>query len=168
MVDVDSLPSLDPIEVSFGAGGIALIDRNELEAAQRGYSFREAPADLCGVKDGDWREEWIVIGHTTDLGDPIFIDAAKKDFPVYTAAHGTGAWAPELVSRTYSGFRQIMVLFEEVALSREHPVGLSDNPMTIAEYKIFVEQAQEIGQLDDPFFWALIVADEEAGIGPEI
>ena len=168
MATADSLSHFEQYEVSFGAGGVALLPFEEIGSAQNGYAYLNNGVNLCGMKDGDWRKEWVVIGHDTLTGDPIFIDSAVKEFPVYTAPHGDGIWVPVLISILYTGFRRILLRLKHLSLGREHPVGLSENPMTLKEYNEFVRFARIAGGLDDLFFWELLVADEEAGIEPEI
>lgn len=79
-----------PDEVSFGCGGIEFFSMDEIESLQVGYSFKPDGSSLCTGQQGAWRPAWIVIGHETACGDPIFIDTEDVGLPVFTAMHGVG------------------------------------------------------------------------------
>lgn len=154
-------------EVTFGYTGIELVPQQKLSEAQVGYSSDKNGEYCCGISEGDWRREWIVIGRELSCGDPIFIDSNAPDIPVYTAVHGVGGWHPNLISKSYSGFMEILKNFKSVAKGREFPTALESNPMTQTEFDSFLEFARTKGELEDTFFWGLMVADEESGIEPE-
>ena len=155
-------------EVSFGYSGIKLVAPTEIEDLQLGYSIHPDGESLVGEKEGDWQSTWIVIGNTTDLGDPIFVDTCTDDMPVFTAIHGQSYWAPELIADSYESFLNVMSQFSKVASKREHPEKLENNPMTQKEYDDFIEYVRDTTKLQDTYFWELLISDEEAGIGPEI
>lgn len=91
-------------EAYFGGEGFRIYAAGELHEAQLGYSRHPDGADLTGPNDGDWKEEWTVIGNDTSLGDPYFVDTSREQFPVYKAMHGTGSWDPYIVSPTLRNF----------------------------------------------------------------
>ena len=111
-------------EVTFGYTGIELFPYRKLEEAQIGYSIHPNGEDLCGISEGDWKREWIVIGQEISCGDPIFVDSSVPNVPVYTAIHGTGTWEPTLISKSYLGFIEILKELRTVATGREFPTAL--------------------------------------------
>lgn len=66
-----------------------------------------------------WRASWVVIGHSTLLGDPYFLDTsspdAEGDCPVYTAMTGTEQWKPRLCASSFAMFLRILAVGMEVA-----------------------------------------------------
>ncbi len=97
---------------------------------QVGYSVSPEGQSLIGDKQGDWLENWIVIGHEEQCGDPIFIDKSAPNFPVYTAMHGEGSWDPEQIAASLDGFRKALSAITRIARGRENPVGLENNPLS--------------------------------------
>ncbi|MCU5408931.1 hypothetical protein OCA16_31010 [Bacillus cereus] len=67
---------------------------SEIEDGQVGYHVDLDGQDLTSGKEGDWREEWIVIGMDSYVGDPVFVDISDISIPVYTAEHGEDFWNP--------------------------------------------------------------------------
>lgn len=74
---------------------IHLFSKEEFEEGQVGYRIDEEGHSLTGDNEGDWKENWFVIGYDELVGDPIFIDLTNKNYPVLTAMHGEGNWEPE-------------------------------------------------------------------------
>jgi len=163
-----NLPPLIKKGVSIGYNGIDLFDEKDIEKGQIGYSRLANGTSIVGQENGDWLAHWLVMGREPNLGDPIFIDISNPDFPIYTAAHGEGSWSPELISSTYSGFLRIIEKLEVLAAKRRNPTKMQENPMTKEEYDEFIEFVSDKGGLVDASFWEILIADEEAGIGPEI
>ncbi len=85
---------------------ITLFKVKELQKAQLGYSVDPNGNSLCGYKEGDWRESWLVIANEDQCGDPIFIDLAIEDSPVYTAIHGEEFWEPQVIANSFRDFIQ--------------------------------------------------------------
>jgi hypothetical protein len=75
---------------------IEIYSCSDVSNRQVGYRIDPDGKSLIG-RDG-WKVEWIVIGHDTLVGDPIFIDVRRMGFPVFTAAHGEGAWEPFMIA----------------------------------------------------------------------
>ncbi len=163
-----NLPNLEKQTISFAFGGFELLSNDEIQSKQVGYSHLEDGTNICSIAEGNWRSEWIIIGWNSLQGDPIFLDCSDHEYPVYTAAHGGGAWDPNLLSSSYSGFLEILKELKILASTRPHPVALQENPMTQEEYDSFIECCIKFGRLDDPYLWEIMVEDEEAGVGPEI
>ncbi|GAA0328258.1 hypothetical protein GCM10008967_18430 [Bacillus carboniphilus] len=89
--------SEEPIDVH-------LFIKEEFKDGQIGYRVDEDGNSLLGEDEGDWIDDWHVIGYDEEIGDPIFVDITKVDYPVYTAAHGEGDWEPELLFESMSDF----------------------------------------------------------------
>lgn len=79
-------------------------DESALDDAQVGYSRTEDGVSLISGKRGGWRGSWLVVGHESDLFDPLFVDCARRELPVYTAPHGEGSWSPVLLCKSFSAF----------------------------------------------------------------
>jgi len=66
-----------------------------------------------------WKPSWIIIGHSTLLGDPYFLDVAQRDAegdcPVYSAMSGTDAWQPRLCASSFALFLRVLAVTMEVA-----------------------------------------------------
>ena len=71
---------------------IRLIPAEELVKAQ---ALVQTPGD-SGAPPADWKARWVVIGESSLLGDPYFLDVSKPDpegdCPVYTAMSGQDRW----------------------------------------------------------------------------
>jgi hypothetical protein len=73
-------------------------------------------------KDGgpaDWKPSWVVIGESSLLGDPYFLDVSKLDpegdCPVYTAMSGQDRWTPTLAASSVAQFLRILATAMEIA-----------------------------------------------------
>jgi len=107
-VDAEFRPALEalrelladaPDEVEVGEDTYRISTIAELEEAQHGYRVNPLTGDdLTGDGSGDWRRSWVTVGWEADLGDPLFVDLARADLPVFTAMHGGGSWEPEPVA----------------------------------------------------------------------
>ena len=129
--------------VSLGYRELTLVPPGELDAAQVGYRVAPDGADLTGEADGDWRAEWLVVGHDELAGDPLFVDTRDPALPVYTAVHGEGAWEPELVSTSFQRFAAALGLLRGVAAGREDPTALEASPVPEAERERVVRAIAE-------------------------
>ncbi|WP_042355190.1 hypothetical protein [Bacillus rubiinfantis] len=87
---------------------INLLSRDELEKGQLGYRFDEEGNTLIGKEDGQWKENWFVIGYDEELGDPLIVDIAVKDYPIMIAMHGMGYWEPEIVFSSLKDFLECL------------------------------------------------------------
>ena len=79
------------------------------------------------ITDGDgdrppvagWKKSWVVIAHSTLLGDPYFLDTARPDAegdcPVMTAMSGTDALKPVLCASSFANFLRILATAMELA-----------------------------------------------------
>ncbi|MFB6727880.1 thiamine transporter [Bacillus mobilis] len=81
-------------DIELGSYEIYLFSENELEKGQIGYRYDKHKNSLISEEHGKWKEEWIVIGYETDMGDPVFVNVADDAYLVYTAERGTETWQP--------------------------------------------------------------------------
>jgi SMI1/KNR4 family protein SUKH-1 len=95
---------------------IHFIPAEELIEAQK---VSQAPAGSGGAPPLDWKASWVVVGESSLLGDPYFLDVSKPDpegdCPVYTAMSGQDRWAPTLAASTFAQFLRIVSTAMEVA-----------------------------------------------------
>jgi hypothetical protein len=79
--------TLDFDTIRYGVGGVELFRPENLPQGQVGFAVGTDGKSLVGVGPGDWRPEWVVIGHETACGDPIFT-SEESLHPVFSAMHG--------------------------------------------------------------------------------
>ena len=84
----------------------------------------KAQAALKTPPDGgsvplDWKPAWVVVGESSLLGDPYFLDTSKPDpegdCPVYTAMSGQERWQPTLAASSFAQFLRILSTAMEIA-----------------------------------------------------
>ncbi len=94
---------------------IRLIPAEELERAQA--NAKNPPEG--GSVPLDWKASWIVVGESSLLGDPYFLDVSKPDpegdCPVYTAMSGQDRWNPTLAASSFAQFLRILTTAMEIA-----------------------------------------------------
>ena len=105
---------------------------------------------------GDWRPEWIVIGHETACGDPIFA-SEESPHPVFSAMHGEGSWGPKLVAPSLGSFAQCVRELQGFAAGRSSPVDLDANPPTPEQQAQFLRVIRSLTNCDQDAlgFWAV-------------
>ena len=93
---------------------IRLLPAEELVAAQP----KDANAGQNGQPQG-WKPAWVVIGESSLLSDPYFLDTSKPDpegdCPVYTAMIGQDKWQPTLAASSFAQFLRILSTAMEIA-----------------------------------------------------
>jgi hypothetical protein len=94
---------------------IRLVPAEELVKAQQ---LVQAPG-ANGAPPVDWKPAWVVIGESSLLGDPYFLDVSKPDpegdCPVYTAMSGQDRWIPTLAGSSFAQFLRILSTAMEIA-----------------------------------------------------
>jgi hypothetical protein len=117
----DFLHECDPLAVEMvtPAERIQLVQAAELEQAQAGFCLDGSGALIPSPRQNGWRPSWVIIGTSSLLGDPYFLDTSKPDAegdcPVYTAMSGTEIWQPKLCASTFALFLKILAIGMEVA-----------------------------------------------------
>jgi hypothetical protein len=93
---------------------VRLIPSEELVRAQASVI---APSE--GHAPAEWKPAWVVVGESSLLGDPYFLDVSKPDpegdCPVYTAMSGQERWTPTLAASSFAQFLRILATAMEIA-----------------------------------------------------
>ncbi len=93
---------------------VRLIPAEELAKAQQLVVQGEG-----GKPPSDWKASWIVIGESSLLGDPYFLDVSKPDpegdCMVFTAMSGQDRWVPTLAASSFAQFLRILSIAMETA-----------------------------------------------------
>ena len=147
------LATLPSLEVEYGAGGIKLFTDGELVDGQIGYAVGRNGKPLEG-----WQPNWIVIGNDTGLGDPIILDIADPNLPLFTAWHGEGMWDLRPISTSVEAFAICFRAFAAIAIGRENPVQTEKNPLTVAERDTYLSHTSEThgGRIGNDFWEAIL------------
>jgi hypothetical protein len=151
--------SLDFDRIDYGAGGIELLQSQDVPKNQVGYAVDSDGHSLVGTGQGDWRSEWVVIGHETACGDPI-LASQKNPHSVFHAAHGEGAWEPILVAPSLEIFRRCLEVFRRFANGRSCPVDLEANPASVEEQSQFLAEIRQL-TAEDPGAWGFWAVQAE-------
>lgn len=125
------------VETRTPAERVRLIPAAELVDEQKGNSLLDSGDTLDKPSANGWRPSWIVVGHSTLLGDPYFIDTslsdAEGDCPVYTAMSGTEQWKPRLCASSFALFIRILAIGMELA------EGFADENIDVDDESVFRE-----------------------------
>ena len=147
-------------EISIGYSTIHLFEQDKLEEGQIGYAVDPKGKSLTGTAGGDWRPTWVVIGYEGLLGDPIFVDIAQQDFPVYTAMHGMGEWLEEKIADSFHGFIKGLELISGIAVGRESPVLLDQNPISDEDIRQTITRIEQENPTSNIEFWELLLGND--------
>jgi hypothetical protein len=143
--------------LSIGYSDINLSSLSQLDKHQIGYSKDPSGKSLVTGVEGDWKEEWRVIGWD-GLGDPIFVDLKSENLEVFSAVHGQGVWEPYRISDSLGKFAQIFSKLRELAKDRENPVSLEKKPMSHEEANNFLDFVMRNNPDSDISFWEAVIA----------
>jgi hypothetical protein len=115
------LLAADPVDVETRtpAERVRLISSAKLLEEQKNFALTDTLEPRKAPGPGGWRASWIIIAHSTLLGDPYFLDVgqpdAEGDCPVFTAMSGTDVWKPRLCASSFAMFLRILAIGMEVA-----------------------------------------------------
>lgn len=89
------------------------------------------------------------------MGNPLFVDSANAELPVFTAYHGEGAWHPSMIAASADNFVSCLTEFERIASGRENPVQLNKNPVTEVEREAFLKRVKALSPSAplDMYYW---------------
>jgi hypothetical protein len=94
---------------------VRLIPAEELTKAQ---ALVQAVGE-SGTAPAYWKASYVVVGESSLLGDPYFLDVSKPDpegdCPVYTAMSGQDRWIPTLAASSFAQFLRIVSTAMEIA-----------------------------------------------------
>jgi hypothetical protein len=127
------------LETATPAERVRLIPAEKLLDEQRNFALQEdgqaRPQGQTGPSG--WRSNWVIIGHSTLLGDPYFLDTstadAEGDCQVFTAMNGTEIWKPRLCASSFAMFLRILAIGMEVAK------GFPDRDLDVDDEQVFRE-----------------------------
>jgi hypothetical protein len=98
---------------------VELVPSERLLDEQKGFALTETGSARSAPGAGGWRASWVVIAHSTLLGDPYFLDVASPDAEgdcaVYTAMSGTDTWKPRLCASSFAMFLRILAVTMDAA-----------------------------------------------------
>jgi hypothetical protein len=135
----DFLLEADPVNVETRTPSerVRLIPSSRLIEEQKGYALLDSGEPIAKPSANGWRPTWVVVGHSTLLGDPYFLDTAlpdaEGDCPVYTAMSGTELWKPRLCASSFALFVRILAIGMELA------EGFADDNIDVDDESVFRE-----------------------------
>jgi len=98
---------------------IRLVPSTALAHEQVGFALEDDGSPRPVAKDDGWRKSWVLVGQSSLLGDPYFLDTAKLDAEgdcsVFTAMSGAGRWEARLCGSSFAQFLRILAAGMEVA-----------------------------------------------------
>jgi hypothetical protein len=115
------LAECNPVDVEAvtPAERVRLIPAAGLADEQLGFALGESGELITSPTPSGWRPSWIVIAHSSLLGDPYFLDTgdpdAEGDCPVYTSMSGTDTWQARLCASSFALFLRILAIGMDVA-----------------------------------------------------
>lgn len=150
-----SIPLQGLKSFSIGSSGFHFFSESEFSEGQRGYSVDDTGRSLARSEKGGWQHSWQVIGYEESCGDPIFVDSAAEEVPVFTAIHGVGEWHPTLIGESLASFRECINVLANLAVGRENPVRLAANPIDDLLRKTTIEKIKTLSPNSNLEFWEL-------------
>jgi len=109
----------EDVETRTPAERVKLIPAQRLAEEQHGFALAEGGTLRAVAAANGWRAGWVIIAHSSLLGDPYFLDVsspdAEGDCPVYTAMSGTDTWKPRLCASSFAMFLRILAVGMDVA-----------------------------------------------------
>lgn len=115
---------------------VRLVPAEEFLKEQEGFCLQGGRL-IETARDSGWKPSWVIIAHSTLLGDPYFMDVrdvdAEGDCPVYTAMSGTDTWQPRLCASSFALFLRVLAVTMEVAS------GFSDSEVDYDDEFVFRE-----------------------------
>jgi hypothetical protein len=139
----EKLKDLPFHEITIGYTTIHLFAEAELYEGQTGYSIDSNGNSFGSEEDGDWKNNWLVIGYEEFCGDPFFIDLDLENFPVFTAIHGIGIWQETLIADSFESFIKSLKLVAK-SMPREETLG----------------EIRSLNQLANLEFWELLFEED--------
>ena len=127
----------EDVETRTPSERVRLIPSIELLQEQLGFALDESGNLREQASSSGWRPQWIIVGHSSLLGDPYFLDVsspdAEGDCPVFTAMSGTDLWQAELCASSFAMFLRILSVGMEVA------DGFADDNLDMDDEQVFRE-----------------------------
>lgn len=133
------LLACDPTDVETRSPSerVRMIPASQLAAKQIGFALTDAGEKRPTQAPNGWRPSWIIIGHSTLVGDPYFLDVslpdAEGDCPVYTAMSGKDTWKPLLCASSFALFLRILAIGMQVG------EGFAEDDLDMDDEQVFRE-----------------------------
>jgi hypothetical protein len=116
---------------------VRLTPAESLLEEQKGFALTDAGEARTGPAPSGWRPSWVIVGHSSLLGDPYFLDTSSPDpegdCPVFTAMSGTDVWKPRLCASSFALFLRILAIGMEVA------AGFAEEDIDMDDEQVFRE-----------------------------
>lgn len=125
--------------VSYGWGEIEIGDGTELSSARA--MFPDAPKGQA------------VIGSLTLTGDPIGVDLARAEFPVWTNSHDDEDWDPTWIASSLVLFDRALGIVAESTRGRNSADDVEANPLSQADIEKIVSTIRAADPEADADFW---------------
>jgi hypothetical protein len=138
--------------VSLGYNEINFFSPEELDEEQVGYSVDPDGKSLITGKNGDWQQEWIVIGYDA-LGDPILADTSMPQCTVLSATHGEGDWKPFIIADSLDNLKAILLLLTNISKNRTDPDELEKTPISKKERQNLLQEIRRQNSNSEIWFW---------------
>ncbi len=115
---------------------VRLVPAEQLLSEQEGFALEDGQL-IDKPRPTGWKASWVIVAHSTLLGDPYFMDTrdidAEGDCPIYTAMSGTEIWQPRLCASSFALFLRVLAVTMEVAS------GFSDSEVDYDDEFVFRE-----------------------------
>jgi hypothetical protein len=127
----------DPLDVETRTPSerVRLIPSAKLIDEQVGFALTDSGELISSPSPNGWRSSWVIVAHSSLLGDPYFLDTssldAEGDCPVYTAMSATEVWKPRLCASSFALFIRILAIGMEVA------EGFADDDIDMDDEQVF-------------------------------
>lgn len=146
-------------DISLGYREVNFIGAGEIEEGQLGYTVDAKGNLLISGKDGDWRDEWLVIAND-EMDDPIVVDTSSPSLIVMAVAKGEGSWDPYVIADSLENFKQILALIKKISKGREYPIDLEDKPITDEERSNALQFIEEQNPGAELWYWESFLENE--------
>ncbi|MDX2052719.1 MAG: SMI1/KNR4 family protein [Polyangiaceae bacterium] len=133
------LLACDPtdVETRTPSERVRLVSAQNLVREQVGFALISEAERRPNPAPNGWRPSWIIIGHSTLVGDPYFLDVSlpdpEGDCPVYTAMSGSEPWKAHLCASSFALFLRILAVGMQVA------EGFAEDNLDIDDEQVFRE-----------------------------
>jgi len=133
----DFLSEANPLDVEtrMPSERVRLVPANKLIKEQIGFALLDSGDRRDDPTAQGWRPSWVIVAHSTLLGDPYFLDVsspdAEGDCPVYTAMRATESWKPRLCASSFALFLRIL------ALGMELGEGFGEDDLDMDDEQVF-------------------------------
>ena len=141
--------------ILLGDSKIEFLKPINLNRGQEGYRFDLNGKSLITEKDGDWKENWLVVGSDSS-GDPIIIDTSSPNLVVLSAPDAD-TWYPIIIADSLDKFKEIISLFAIVSRHRTTSDDLDTDPINEDERRSVLQAIKNLVPGSDIRYWELFL-----------